>query len=147
EHGKITNPNLDRFALSEVNIETYRTPDFMLSCAQDYRKGAPGYQQHIWQATLGVEAVVFTNSPGSREEGGTPNFWAGNTTMPRAAQYKNIVVSIYNIPANNRLPFSHAYFPKAAFDEVIETGQWVLGRKDNGYIAIYSQNPLTWGLD
>ncbi len=35
----------------EVHIQTYRTPDYLLSCAQDYRAGKPGYQ-HIWQATL-----------------------------------------------------------------------------------------------
>lgn len=58
--------HLDRFALSEANIETYRTPDYMLSCALDYRKGAPGYQQHIWQATLGNKALVYTITQAER---------------------------------------------------------------------------------
>ena len=44
--------DLCRNTREQVNITTYRTPDYMLSCAQDYRPGYGGDQQHIWQATL-----------------------------------------------------------------------------------------------
>ena len=37
----------------EVNKVTYKTPDTMLCSAQDWHPGEKGYQQHIWQATLG----------------------------------------------------------------------------------------------
>ncbi len=148
QYGKIVNARLDRFALSEANIETYRTPDYMLSCVQDYRPGSAGYQQHIWQATLGIDAVVFTNQPGSRDPAGvSPNFWAGNASMPRAAQYKNVVISIYHISPRSSQPYSHAYFPKEAFDEVMEKDHWVFGRKDSAYIALYAQHPVQWGRD
>jgi hypothetical protein len=172
ESGKIVNSKLDPHAMTEVNIETYRTPEYMLSCAQDYRPGSPGYQQHIWQATLGIDAVVFTNHPGSENESSRPNYWAGNGILPDAAQYKNVAVCIYSIPAENPLPFlrseqkiernikvdsvmpsdkpipySHAYFPKDSFDEVIEKGHWIFGKKNDGYIALYSQNPVKWKTD
>lgn len=143
EHGKVLNPNLDRFALSEANIQTYRTADFMLSSAQDYRPGSKGYQQHIWQATLGPEAVVFTNNPGSTEEKWTPNLWAGSEVLPRAAQYRNVLICIYNIPEKNKLAYSHAYFPRESFDEVKEVGNWIFARKADGYLALFSQN--IWG--
>ncbi|MBN1580304.1 MAG: hypothetical protein JXA89_06350, partial [Anaerolineae bacterium] len=63
-----------------VNKVTYKTPDFMLCSAQDYNPGQPGYQQHIWQATLSPEAAVFvTHPPCCSEEGShRPNFWHGN---------------------------------------------------------------------
>jgi hypothetical protein len=159
QNGQIVNSKLDRHAMTEVNIETYRTPEYMLSCAQQFRPGSPGYQQHIWQATLGIDAVVFTNHPGSYNESLRPNYWAGNGILPNAAQYKNVLVSIYNIPKESPLlflhseqksefiPFSHAYFPKHAFDEVFEKGHWIFGRKDNGYVALYSQNPMQWKVD
>lgn len=105
EHGKLVDMHLDRFALSEANIETYRTPDYMLSCALDYRKGAPGYQQHIWQATLGNKALVYTNHPGGKNLRWSPNYWAGNEILPRAAQSKNVVICIYNTPANQKNDF------------------------------------------
>ena len=50
--------------MKEVNTYTYRTPDYMLSTAQDYRKSFGGDQHHIWQATLDDEAVCFTTHPG-----------------------------------------------------------------------------------
>lgn len=140
KHGKLVNMHLDRFALSEANIETYRTPDYMLSCALDYRKGAPGYQQHIWQATLGNRALVYTNHPGGKNLRYSPNYWAGNEVLPRAAQHRNVVVCIYNIPGNQKNDFSHAYFPVKAFDEIHLSGSWIFGRKENGYVALYSRN-------
>jgi hypothetical protein len=136
EHGKLVDMHLDRFALSEANIETYRTPDYMLSCALDYRKGAPGYQQHIWQATLGNKALVYTNHPGGKNLRWSPNYWAGNEILPRAAQSKNVVICIYNTPANQKNDFSHAYFPVKAFDEVHISGSWIFGRKKDGYVAL-----------
>jgi hypothetical protein len=149
QYGKIVNCRLDRYALSEVDIETYRTKDFMLSCAQDYRPGAPGYQQHIWQATLGTDAVVFLNNPGEdtrnpKGKESSPAYWAGNKTLPRAVQYKNVLVCMYDVNANDHCPFSHAYFPKNAFDEIVEKGSWTFGRKGDGYIALYSQNTVKW---
>ncbi|MBW8035035.1 MAG: hypothetical protein FVQ79_05215 [Planctomycetes bacterium] len=144
EHGKIVNPNLCHKALTEVHIQTYRTGDYLLSCAQDYRPGCGGYQQHIWQATLGLDAVVFTNHPGSDDEHARPNYWAGNGILPRAAQHRNVLICIYRTPPDDPFPFSHAYFPRNAFDEIIEDEHWIFARKDNGYIALYSQHKFKW---
>jgi hypothetical protein len=130
--------------MTEVHIQTYRTADYMLSSAQDYRAGKPGYQQHPWQATLGIDAVVFTNHPGSDDERARPNFWAGNGILPRVAQHENVLICIHHVPADDPFPFSHAYFPRDAFAEVIERNGWLFGRKDDGYIALYSQHDLHW---
>ena len=40
--------------------------------------------------------------------------------------------------------FSHAYFPRWAFDEVVEQGKWVFGRVGDGYVALYSDQPYEW---
>jgi hypothetical protein len=134
----------------EVNIYTYKTPDYMLSTAQDYRKGYGGDQQHIWQATLGQDAVCFTTHP-AKIEGVTPNYWAGNGLLPRAAQYKNVMIAVYNI---EKIPalyvpikhfFTHAWLPKDKFDEVTEKNGWIFARKGEGYLAVRSQNPYVWG--
>ncbi|OUP32616.1 hypothetical protein [Bacteroides sp. An19] len=140
QYGKTVSNRLDRFALSEANIETYRTPDYMLSCALDYRKGAPGYQQHIWQATLSNTALVYTNCPGGNNLRFSPNYWSGNESLPRAAQSGNVVICIYNLPDNRKPDFTHGYFPVQEFDEVHISGSWIFGRKGNGYVALYSQN-------
>ena len=134
----------------EVNIYTYKTPDYLLSTAQDYRKGYGGDQQHIWQATLGIDAVCFTTHP-AKIEGVTPNYWAGNGLLPRATQYKNVAIIVYNI---EKIPavyvpiwyfYTHAWLPKDKFDEVVERDHWIFARKDQGYLALRSQNPYLWG--
>jgi hypothetical protein len=133
----------------EVNIYTYKTTDYMLSTAQDYRKGFGGDQQHIWQATLGQDAVCFTTHP-AKIEGVTPNYWSGSGLLPRAAQYKNVAVVVYNI---EKIPalyvpirhfFTHAWLPKDKFDQVVEQHGWIFARKGNGFLALRSMQPYAW---
>jgi hypothetical protein len=144
QYGRIVDRNIDCHGMTEVHIQTYRSAHVMLSSAQSFRPGKPGYQQHPWQATLGPDAVVFTNHPGSDDETARPNFWAGNGILPRVAQHNTALICLHHVPAGDRFPFSHAYFPRAAFDEVVERAGWVFGRKGQGYIGLYSHCPLRW---
>jgi len=70
---------------------------------------------------------------------------------------RNILVALYDLPDHAGLPpfearhflFTHAYFPRWAFDEVVEQpvaggGGWIFGRKGDGYIALYSAQPYLW---
>jgi hypothetical protein len=143
-YGRVVDPNVDCHAMTEVHIQTYRTGNYMLSCAQDYRPGKAGYQQHPWQATLGIDAVVFTNHPGSTDLSARPNFWAGNGILPRAVQHKNVLVCLHLIWPDDPFPFSHAYFPRDAFDEVLEHAGWICARKDDGYIGMYVSHAYQW---
>ena len=162
--------DLDRRTLSEVNKLTYRTPDYQLSCAQDYRKGKLGFQQHIWQATLGADASVFTLHRGS-EDDESMKYWQGR--LPRAAQIKNCVIAIYNVPEEplpgpptvfppeaggnaipspapseeTLLPYTLASFPRSAFDEVADQDGWIFARKNDGFLALRSQQPAEWTPD
>jgi hypothetical protein len=135
-------------ALSEANLITFRTPDYQLSCAQDFRPGRPGYQQHIWQAALDDQAVVFTTHPGTDDEDGAhtsrPNFWAGNRWLPRAAQHRNVAVCIHHVPTDDPRPYSHAWFPRSQFDRVEQAGPWVVAQKGSAYLALYTQHPAHW---
>jgi hypothetical protein len=159
EASALLDPDPNGVVTSQVNKLTYRTPDYSLSSAQDYRKGEKGYQQHIWGATLSPYAVVFTTNPDSlrQDDRHRPSYWASNGRLPRTAQYRNLLLALYNI---NRHPspsilearhyaFTHAYFPKWAFDQVVEVpsetgGGWVFGRAGDGYVALYSHQPYAW---
>lgn len=160
-------PAVNLALLKEVNTYTYRTKDYMLSTAQDYRKGVRGAQTHIAQATLDEHAIVFTQHPGylpvaagepvppdwnwQREDEPGPGYWSGSASEPRSAQYENVVIQLY-APQYGELPalgFSyrdetHAYFPHAHFDEVTESGNWTFGRKGEAYVALYSMRPTVW---
>lgn len=152
---RLLDPDPNGIYMGEINKLTYRTPDYMLSAAQDFRPGEKGYQQHIWQATLGPYAVVFTNNPDSlrADDKHRPSYWMANGRQPRVAQYQNVLIALYDIPRYPSAPrpletrhyaFTHAYFPAWAFDEVIEQDGWVFGRSGEGYIALYSHQPYDW---
>jgi hypothetical protein len=61
--------------------KTHKTPDDVLSTAQDYCKDHGGDRQHIWQATLGPDAICFTTHL-AKIEGVAPNNWAGSGPLP-----------------------------------------------------------------
>ena len=133
----------------EVNVVTCRTADFQLSSALDWRAGKGGDQQHVWQATLGPDAVCFTTHPGPRSAR-SPGHWTGSATLPRVGQIENILVAIFSIPRRpfllypNRNLYTHAWLPRDRFDEVIERGDWFFARRGDGYLALRSQQPARW---
>ncbi len=154
---------LDRTTLEQVNKITYRTPDYELSTAQDYRKGHAGYQQHIWQATLGPENIIFTLNPSV-----STKYWVGQ--FPKSVQYKNLIIALYKIPsqlppgpktvfppdaAGNAMPspgpseelpagLTEAIFNRTAYDEVIEQNGWQFARKGSAFVALRSELPVRW---
>jgi hypothetical protein len=121
-----------------VDKVTLRTADYMLCSAQDYHPGEKGYQQHIWQATLGRDAVVFvTHPPCCSEEGShRPNFWHGNYILPRVAQWGDVLLAIHDLPDDDWMGFTHAYWPVYAFHEQTVEDGWACARLDDGYIAL-----------
>lgn len=132
----------------EVNIYTYRTPSYMLSTAQDWRKGYGGDQQSIWQATLGFEAVAFTTHPANEAwSGDTPRYWTGYGTMPRAIQVENVVISLYDVETGptiyveNQPLYTHAFLDKSKFDEAYKEDGWFFAREGSGYLALWASDP------
>ena len=132
-----------------VDKVTYRTPDYMLSSALDYRPGQAGYQQHIWQATMGPDAVVFVTHPACVSEAGShrPNFWHGNQVLPRVAQWKETLVAIHCIPEGDWMGFTHAYFPTRHFDEYRLRRSplrrdWAFARVGRAYLALTAARGL-----
>lgn len=128
----------------DVRTITRRTTDYMLSAAIDYFPGERGIQEHLWQATLSPEAVVFTNYPGNSQEHGhaRPNFWAGSALLPRVAMHNRCVICLYQFEEKVGMGYSHAYFPTACFDEWVLDDQWVFARYGTGYIALWGDGEL-----
>jgi hypothetical protein len=146
---RLAEKDVTRNTRTEVNIYTYRTPDGMLSSAQDHRPGYGGDQQHVWQATLGPGAVCFTTHP-ARHSDASPGYWTGSGSLPRVGQVRNVLVAIYDIDTRpglyltHRMLFTHAWLPRERFDQVLEKDGWIFAKKDRGYLALRSQNPYHW---
>ncbi len=122
----------------EVNKVTFKTSDFMLCSAQDYRAGEAGSDEHIWQATLSPSAVVFVNHPRclNQKDAYRPNFWRGNGVLPRVAQWRDLLVALYRLPDDDWLGYTHAHFPIAAFDEYLIKRGWAFARRGDAYLAL-----------
>jgi hypothetical protein len=140
-------------ALGSANLYTFRTPEYMIGCAQDYHPGAPGYQQFIWSATLGERAVVFSTNPTPTDiPYGRPGPWVGNGVLPKVVQHRNVLIAMHRVrpcPIYDQPPWwredrVHAWFPRGAFEEVIDQNGWCFGRKGDGYVALRPDKPGEW---
>ena len=94
-------PMLGFGLLTEVNSYTWRSPDVMLSTAQDHRFGMFSEQAHAWQATLGTDAIVFTTHPKNEPQTGTKwpdgdGYWTGTGSMPASAQQGRAAIHVYD---------------------------------------------------
>jgi hypothetical protein len=128
---------------TRVNRAAYRTGDYLLASAQgDWPAGKGGL---LWRATLGPDAVIFGNRPAwsSSHAAWQNNYWCGSAARVRVAQWHEVLVVAYGAAENARLAFSHAYFPKAIYDDVRMAEGWVMAAKGNGYVAMTATGGLT----
>jgi hypothetical protein len=155
--GTQVNPGL----LSQVDTYTWRSPAVMLSTAQDWRPGQRGEQDHIWQATIDPDTLVFTQHPrvpvsSADDASDNTSHWTGDGAIPRSAQVENVSISLYD-PAYEGdggvgtgsysftyEDYTHAWFPTEHFDQVVQRDGWTIGRKGDGYIALWSARPTEW---
>ena len=140
----------------EVNTYTWRTPDYMMSTAQDHRPGLRGFQYHSWQLTFDPNAQIFTTHPGHAPRrntdwgnDGQPGDWTGTASQPRSAQHENVSIHLYApqyVPfivepldeLSGYEPYTHAFVPQDHFDEVVRDGHWTFVRFRDGYAGLYS---------
>jgi hypothetical protein len=139
-------------ALETANLYTYKTPYYQLSGVQNHQKGMNGLQELIWQACLDENINISTNSP-SALSGKKQQFTSG--WKPRATLYQNVGIIQYDrriqalelelvMQLLGEPSYTHAYFPRWAFNEWDRVGNWVFGRNDDSFIALYSYNPIKW---
>jgi hypothetical protein len=126
-----------------VSTVTYRTADYLIGSAQDWRAGEPGSNELVWQAGFGPDAIVFVNHPACSSESPArrPGFWLGNAILPRVAQWKDTLIGVYNGAAEG-MDFTHAYFPLYQFDESELRDGWAFARKGDGYLALTAARGL-----
>ena len=179
---KISTPVSHVYRHANFQITLEKTPAYILTSLAvpaepragehpegDLRPGGAGYQQHLWQATLGRDCHVFVNHPGGffDETKSRPGYWNGNGLLPRLRQEGNWLQAIYAIPDGTQtkppispetwewgsvssvrpydlhpIPFVHAYWPSDSFDREVRAGNWVFGQKGRGLIGLWCSEPL-----
>ncbi len=146
-------------ALESVDTYVYRTPDYQVAAAQDYKPGQWAAQTLMWQATLDSQAFVIATVPaalgvlGELDEVTIDEPWIGGW-LPRATVWRNVSVvqfrQVEMAPIVDTLATAapmHAFFPRDRFDEVREEGEWRFGRKGDGYLALWCDRPLVESED
>ncbi|MBC2775080.1 hypothetical protein H6M51_19660 [Rhizobium sp. AQ_MP] len=129
-----------------ARLVLYKTAAVQLSSTMDGKAGGRGHQQHILDIRFAAHplAKAFVNHPGEDDPWGhqRPSYWAGNGAMPRAAQYGNVGLLLYDLGADARLPFTHAYVERNAFDQVILEDNWIVLKCGHGLAALTATRPI-----
>lgn len=125
---RLLNPATQGVAIQRADVQTWRTPHYLLSSAQGYQPGGFGDQQHLWQAVLPGGVPVFALHPGRPMFEGaarnhSPACWVGNGINPQVGQDRGVLIALHDLRfrggflEQDRLGFSHLFWPRERFDE------------------------------
>lgn len=144
-------PLSDGIALEGVDTYVYRTPDYQLAAAQDWKPGMWSAQTLLWRAALDTSVSVLTTAPallgglGAPEDVTIDDPWIGGW-MPRVTAHRNVAVVQYHKPDYAPIvdsvvagTFVHAYFPVGFMDEWRHEGSWLFGRVGDSYVGLWSE--------
>jgi hypothetical protein len=134
-----------------------------LSDMSGFMEGLPGTNLNAWleffKNLAQIKPLTAVVSLGLPSAGGIfdhdgPNYWTGTFALPMIVQWENAAIIAYNINSLQRAmtaTHTHAWFPKAMYDEVDlqhkDGGTWVFGRKRAGFVALYSARPVDFTSD
>ncbi len=129
-----------------AQLALYKTANVQLSTNFGARPGASGHQQHVMDIRFASHpfARAWINHPGEDDPWGhqRPSYWAGNGSMPRAAQFGGIGMLLYDLGERPRLDFTHAYVASEGFDDRLMHGDWLLLRAGEGMAALRATGGL-----
>ena len=99
----------------------YKTATYAMGSAARYRWGEWGYQETLLHARLGTDpqAQVWINHPGEVDPGrlrAARPTGAAAAIVPRVQQYRALAIVAFD-GEPPQPDFTHAWFPRAAFDE------------------------------
>ncbi|HMO59250.1 MAG TPA: hypothetical protein PKA05_19475 [Roseiflexaceae bacterium] len=129
-----------------ADFVVFRTPDYLLSATQDHRKGEYESSTHVAQLTLPNRAAIFWSCPQTSSEGAglRPDYWSGNTSLPRAIQQRNLLALHWRL--NDAAWMTHCLFEQGRFDEVRQQNGWFFARVENAYVALWAYGGLQIGI-
>ena len=144
----IFEPQSNGLAIQRGNTYTFKTKDYSIYTVQNYFPKTNADQLHISGMNIGESFAVFHAHPAlpKNKKSHSPNYWVGYGRLPHAVQYKNVSLSIYDLPEKKNLMerdmlhFTHAYFPTELFDSTLVKNNYAFGKKDSTYCALIGKN-------
>lgn len=137
--------------IAEANVRVYKHNGVVLTSLQSYHPTTRGWEQFPWVATVHDIAVFTQSGPDARcmKEGAVTN-----SHLPNIVQEANVALISYKPRWDVRIPFRFLgfimdlnlqvalSFPLERFDEVVEQGSWIMGRRANSYVGVWRYSGL-----
>ena len=132
--------------ISGHDLRIFKNNSVALMSIADLFKGKVGFQKYPIAATVGTTAVHVQSGEVNLNWGDRdPN--VQNTHLPHVEQKSNLALIMYRpepVPslvdlfAGDLFGDKHVslYWDDAAFDEIVENGNWLLGRQNENYVAV-----------
>ncbi len=132
--------------ISGHDVRIFKNNSVALMSTSTLMQGKVGYQQWPFAATVGTTAV-FTESGNVESDWSDRDRNVENTHLPKVVQNSNIALVMYRpepIPSILQLFAGELFADKEvalfwqedAYDEILEDGNWLLGRQDDNYVAV-----------
>ena len=122
-----------------------KTRDWALGTAARYRWFDWGYQETLLHARIGTDpqAQTFINHPGEviHSGYGRPSYWGGSASVPRVQQYRGLAIAVFR-GVEGQPDFTHAWFPRAAFDASAVEGTRATATQAGGALLLAASGPL-----
>ncbi|MCP4744737.1 MAG: hypothetical protein GY874_01150 [Desulfobacteraceae bacterium] len=130
--------------ISHATIDIFKNKGIVLTSLHNYYGGYFGWQQWPWAATID-DIAVWTQSGQVKENWRDRGGINANSHLPYIDQVDNVALILYWPNAEiriadtfNQLDTSVAlYWPADRFDDSFEYGKWIIGRKNDSYVAVY----------
>lgn len=123
----------------------YKTAAYAIGSVASYRWHEWGYQETLLHLRLGTnpEAAIWINHPGEVIQFGfgRPSYWGGSGTVPRVQQYRGLAIIDFAL-RDDQPDFTHAWFPRDAFDDSNIRGPLALARQGDGLVVLRGSGDL-----
>jgi len=124
----------------DVDVAVFKNGPVTLCSTQDFWKGKLGYQQWPICANSGKSAIYTGSGPVEADWRDRASSNA-NQHLPYVEQSHNVALVMYRpeqlspiVPFDNKDVALH--WKDEDFDEIVEDGNWIIGRENNGYVAV-----------
>ena len=132
--------------LSGHDVRIFKNNAVALMSVPELWKGKVGFQQWPFAATVGTTAV-YTESGTVELEWGDRDRNIENTHLPHVEQNRNLALVMYRPEPVPDLLNTFAgelfedkevalFWQKDAYDEIVEDGNWLMGRQNENYVAV-----------
>ena len=126
--------------ISQSHVALYKNQGVTLSSIQDFWSGRQGYQQWPWVAAID-DVAVWTQSGEVKSNWRERSTSLANASLPYIQQKGRMLLVMYrpnlDLKLISRKDHAVSLYWSAGFDETVEQGHWIMGRRRDSYIAVY----------